>query len=329
MKRLWICLTVLAASSPAWAQDGEPEAPTNEAAPEGPSPDDVSRADELFRSARELMQAGDHAAACPKLVESQKLDPGAGTLLNLGLCYRELGDVRRAWEAYGEAAAAARAAQQPDREAHALQQVEQLAAKLPRLRLVAPAELAGARLTLDERELAPDELAAPIVVEAGTHEVVVVMDGQPPAVHAIEARDGEIVELVLPAPQREPAPSPAPSPTSPAPNEGLSAQETAAIVVGGVGAVGLVLGAVFGALALSDKSSSDELCSENDVCHPEGIELRDQAATKATISTATFVVGGAAAAAAIVLAATAPSSDEVALTGVPGADVGLGIGLRW
>ena len=34
------------------------------------------------------MAAGDYAAACPKLAESQSLEPAADTALDLGICYQ-------------------------------------------------------------------------------------------------------------------------------------------------------------------------------------------------------------------------------------------------
>ena len=47
----------------------------------------VKRADALFQEGRRLLDAGDATAACPKFEESQRLDPGLGTLLNLADCY--------------------------------------------------------------------------------------------------------------------------------------------------------------------------------------------------------------------------------------------------
>jgi hypothetical protein len=46
-----------------------------------------ARAAALFtEEGRQLMAAGDYAAACPKLAESQSLEPAADTALDLGIC---------------------------------------------------------------------------------------------------------------------------------------------------------------------------------------------------------------------------------------------------
>jgi hypothetical protein len=49
---------------------------------------DAVRAAALFAEGRQLMAAGDYAAACPKLAESQSLEPAADTALDLGICYQ-------------------------------------------------------------------------------------------------------------------------------------------------------------------------------------------------------------------------------------------------
>ena len=64
------------------------------------SASDEAGARALFAEGRKLVDEGNYAEACPKLAESQKLDPGGGTILNLGICLRQQGRNAEAWETY-------------------------------------------------------------------------------------------------------------------------------------------------------------------------------------------------------------------------------------
>ena len=68
-------VAILALASPALAANAE----------------NAAAADVLFKEAKQLASAGDFARACPKFIESQRLDPSVGTLLNIGNCYEKLG----------------------------------------------------------------------------------------------------------------------------------------------------------------------------------------------------------------------------------------------
>src|SRR4051794_22044859 len=78
-----------------------------------------TRAEALFRDARDLLARGEFEAACPKLEESQRLDPAPGTEFNLARCYELTGRLASAWGAYADVAAITHAAGQSEREAHA------------------------------------------------------------------------------------------------------------------------------------------------------------------------------------------------------------------
>jgi hypothetical protein len=92
-------------------------------------------------------------------------------------------------------------------------------------------------------------------------------------------------------------------------------QQTAALWTGGVGLVGILAGAVFGVIALSDSAKLRDACHGDIHACPDGSpnvpELQSGARTAAAVSTVGFIVGGAALAAGIVLYATAPSPRRV------------------
>ena len=64
----------------------------------------------------------------------------------------------------------------------------------------------------------------------------------------------------------------------------IAAQRMAAIVVVGVGIVGLGVGGIFGLSAQSSYSESKDLCSDSNVCTSHGSDLRSSARSKALVS---------------------------------------------
>ncbi len=101
---------------------------------------------------------------------------------------------------------------------------------------------------------------------------------------------------------------PKPKPEEPAASS-RSSRKTLAYAVGGVGVVGLGVGTVFGLMASSKKSESNDMghCDANSVCDPIGKTARNAALTDASVSTVAFIVGGLAVAAGVVLYVTAPT----------------------
>src|SRR6266446_6820357 len=68
-----------------------------------PTAVDKSLATQLFKEGRMLVDQGKVAEGCRKLEESQRLDPGGGTLLNVALCHEKEGRSATAWTEFTEA----------------------------------------------------------------------------------------------------------------------------------------------------------------------------------------------------------------------------------
>ncbi|MDB4996135.1 MAG: putative rane protein, partial [Myxococcaceae bacterium] len=94
---------------------------------------DPAAAQQLFSDAKKLIAENKWADACPKLEESQRLDPGMGTQFNLANCYEHVGKTASAWAAFIEVAGQAKAAGQAPREKAARDRANVLEPKLSKL----------------------------------------------------------------------------------------------------------------------------------------------------------------------------------------------------
>src|SRR6187402_592492 len=99
-------------------------------------PQEQQLAQALFDEGRRLMDAKRYGDACPKLAESQRLDPGGGTLLNLAICHENEGRLATAWTEFNEALGVARREGRTDREQEATDHAQRLERLLPRLTVV-------------------------------------------------------------------------------------------------------------------------------------------------------------------------------------------------
>src|SRR5688572_29187335 len=72
-------------------------------APVGAQERDRAAAEALFRAGREAAGRGDYATACQRFEESNRLEPTAGTVMNLANCREQLGQIASAWQRYREA----------------------------------------------------------------------------------------------------------------------------------------------------------------------------------------------------------------------------------
>ncbi|GMV19759.1 MAG: hypothetical protein AMXMBFR56_79830 [Polyangiaceae bacterium] len=295
-------------------------------------PADVAKADTLFKEGRALMKSGNFETACPKLEESYRLDPAAGTGINLGDCFEKQGKVASALLAYQ----AARALLKPGdpRIGPVEKEIAALNKRTPRLTIkLAPGAPEGTTVTRDGREVEASKLGVPVAVNPGKLKVVVSAPRREQAVfrvtlaegtsRALEVGPGEETSGLLPTGR---APS-ARSRSGPQSNETTdgSSQRTAGWITVGIGAAaGLLGGGYFLAKALS---VPDECTTDCNALNDEEQGYRDNATR--------FGVGGSILAGvglALVLAAPsdarAPSAARIAPR-VQGRMWVLGAGGTW
>lgn len=192
-------------------------------------------------------------------------------------------------------------------------------AAMPTLVLAAADEsgndLVAVTVTLDGAPLATTLDGRALAIDPGSHELRFEAAGKPPLDRSIVLRQGEKdrhLSVVLGVPKAaEPLASPAvrgePS------GSAWSSNRTLALVSGGVGLVGLGVGAAFGLTAMSDWSTAKGDCNATScstASRVRGESARDSAVTAGDVSTAAFIVGAAGLAGGVVLWLTAPRGDE-------------------
>lgn len=272
---------------------------------------DAAMAEQLFREARALMTAGRYAEACPKLAESHHIDPGVGTLINLGECYEKQGKLASAWAVYREAGPMARRLGQLPRARFADARASALAESFSTVTLRIAEATAGLVVTLDDRPMPEVAWRTAIPIDAGHHTI----GATAPKRRAWQATfdvDPAVpaAKVVIEVPPLEALPEPAPVKVEPTPHIETpprpgQTQRVLGWVGLGLGGASLAAGSVFGLMAKSKNDEASSHCSAVD-CDGVGVELTDQAQTRAAVSTVFFASAGALLVAGIVLFVTAP-----------------------
>jgi serine/threonine-protein kinase len=258
---------------------------------------DPLAAEALFDEARGLMQAGRYEEACPKLEASQRLDPGVGTLLNLGDCYEHVGRTASAWLRFREAASAAVSAGQTEREQIARERALALEGKIAKLVVRPPARPADSlQIARDGSPIDPALWGQAIPVDPGPHEIEASAPHKKPWRTTIEVTPNA-VEVAVPDLEDEPL-SPSPLPRK----EGsrFGAQRTASVSAAALGVIALGVGAGFALSARGTWADAKSHCQSNG-CDPDGVRLGQDAGKSADVATALAIGGGVALAAAVVL----------------------------
>jgi hypothetical protein len=275
---------------------------------DGPTASEAT-ADALFVEAKGLMMDGEDAAACPKLAESQRLDPGTGTLLMLALCHERIGRTASAWGEYREALARAEREHRSDRSELARKHVASLEARLARVRVRVAEEdasLPGFEVRRDGEPMGSATWLVPIPIDPGVHQFEAFALGERLWSTSLtvgnEPGDQEVFVPKLRAPSASPPPSVAAAPhrereplamiVPAAPAETSHPLRIAGIGAAVLAVAGVVVGSVYGVYAISDRRDAERLCPAYP-CAPGASDANESAKTAALISDVAFAAGGA------------------------------------
>lgn len=302
-----------------------------------PTREDRAAATALFDEARKLVGEKKYAEACPKFEAAMRLDPGAGTLFNLSDCFEQIGRTASAWLGFRDVAAMAKADNRPDREKVARDRVAALEAKLSKVRLVVPPEVAsaaGLTITRDGSTLPVALVGSPVPFDPGVHVIRVVAEGKEPWETKVTVpAQGGVTDVQVPAlsPKKDPGPTVTAAPTA-APSDTASAlptstvgpvatatpwvnprpwQKPLGIAATAAGVVGLGVGVAFGVIAkgIADDSNAKGCDAKTNVCTTaEGLKLRSDAVDQGNIGTIIGVAGGVVGAAGLALWIFSPSA---------------------
>jgi serine/threonine-protein kinase len=299
-----------------------------------PTATDRTLAAALFKEGKALMDKGDLASACMKLEESQRLESGLGTLLNLAVCHEKEGKNATAWAEFMEARGLARQANRQSRIDLAEEHIARLEKSLSRLTIDVPSEAdePALEITCDGAAIARAAWGMAVPIDPGDHRVQAVAPNKtpfsstinvpgespttltvhiPPLVAAVPVSASTVVAPMpvaatsssaasagQPSPAtRSPVSTPAPEP------DRTSAQRVWAWGAIGLGGAGLVTGTALSVLALNKKSESHDRCP-HDPCDAEAVSLGHDAARFADFATVGFGVGFAALATGVILLLT-------------------------
>jgi hypothetical protein len=294
--------------------------------------DDKTTADVLFEEAQKLISAGRYSEACPKLAESQRLDPGIGTALYLGDCYEKVGRTASAWGSFREALSLAERAGDK-RAAVAKRRADALEPILSRLTIKLDPGISPSSVHIErnDKRVAPIEIGLAIPVDPGDVTITAQAEGHErwETTVKVPEKNGaiEVVVKLGPAIATPPPATVTPPPvtvtptakSAPPPPGDRSSSLTPLRIAGiGVGVVGLAAIGIGAGLAVSAKGTFDSAkqmgrCDMSDFCTPEGLELRAGARSTADVATVMFIAGGVLAAAGVTLFIVAPKKKSAAL----------------
>ena len=206
----------------------------------------TAAAEALFQEGRALFEQGKFAEACPRLAESQRLDPATGTLLALALCQEGLGKLASAWAAFTDVEGRSLREGRDDRVKIAREHAAALKPRLSSLAVDVAAETAalpGLEVEVDGVTVGKGSFSVAVPVDGGEHRVQANAPGKTPFQATVSVKlESDAVRVSIPvladAPAAGPiAPAAPPVTADTGADKSGSGMRTAALITAGAGVV--------------------------------------------------------------------------------------------
>ena len=272
--------------------------------------DTTEQAKAHFRRGVTLYAEQDYRAALIQFRRAYQMSPSFAVLFNIGQASYQLLDYASALRALERYLAEGDATIPSARRAAVEKEIAELRERVATLTVRTNVD--DVEIAIDDEPVGHTPFTAPLTVGAGRRKITATKSGRTPVTRYVDVAGGDGAEVVLDlaepgqtrvvsAPrevvtERPIAPTSTPEPHSVSP---------VAYVGLGVAALGIGVGAMFGGLALGEKSALDGLCVDH-TCNALEQHRIDRLQQDALVSTIGFGVGAVGLATAIYLFVTAP-----------------------
>ncbi len=299
-------------------------APLLDAQTSGATTSSKTTARNLFYEAGKALEKKDYATAADRYRRSNELYPAPTAGLGLARALVALGKLVDGYEAYVATANFRLDDQSPDafKKAVAAARAERakLEGQLASLVIEVPSQV-DAQVTIDGYALPKAAFGIKSFVDPGPHTVRAMAAGYQPFDTTVTVRAGESRRVPIQLAAQPPPPvstalPPVPPPTAPPsvppvgsdrPASDGSTQRLAGYVIGGAGAVGLVVALVTGVMYADKATTVDEKCVTKMTCSQEGFDASESGKTLGVVNTVALFGGVALLGVGATLVLTAPS----------------------